>query len=193
MAPHSSRASNPAPSTRLPRTYSSTLSTSFLAQPRPTWSPENGFSNIKFHADGSLDRYKARWVLRGFTQRPGIDYDETFSPVVKPATVRTVLTIAHSRDWPIHQLDVKNAFLHGTLSETVYFSQPTGFTNSAFPQHVCRLNKSLYGLKQAPRARSYWTATQVFACRKLPQHLWRHQCPCRSYCGCAWDDVTGPA
>jgi hypothetical protein len=106
----------------------------------------------KFHADASLDRYKARWVLRGFTQRPGIDYDETFSPVVKPATVRTVLTIAHSRDWPIHQLDVKNAFLQGTLSETVYCYQPTGFTNSALPQHVCRLNKSLYGLKQAPRA-----------------------------------------
>jgi hypothetical protein len=74
----------------------------------------------KFHADGSFDGYKARWVLRGFTQRPGVDYDETFSPVVKPVTVRTVLTLAHFRDWPIHQLDVKNAFLHGTLSETVY-------------------------------------------------------------------------
>ena len=106
----------------------------------------------KFHADGSLDRYKARWVLRGFTQRPGIDYDETFNLVAKPATVRTVLSLALSQDWPIHQLDVKNSFLHGTLSETVYCSQPTGFVDSAHPSHVCKLNKSLYGLKQAPRA-----------------------------------------
>ena len=106
----------------------------------------------KFNVDGSLECYKARWVLRGFTQRPGVDYDETFSPVVKPATVRTVITLAHSKDWPIHQLDVKNAFLHGTLLETVYCSQPTGFADSALPEHVCRLNKSLYGLKQAPRA-----------------------------------------
>jgi hypothetical protein len=105
----------------------------------------------KFNVDGSLDRYKARWVLRGFTQRPGVDYDETFSPVVKPATVRTVTTLAHSQDWSIHQLDVKNAFLHGTLSETVYCSQPTGFADPALPDHVYRLNKSL-GLKQAPRA-----------------------------------------
>jgi len=106
----------------------------------------------KFLSDGSLDRYKARWVLRGFTQRPGIDYDETFSPVIKPATVRVVLTLALSRSWPIHQLDVKNAFLHGTLTETVYCQQPSGFVDSSHPDHVCRLNKSLYGLKQAPRA-----------------------------------------
>ena len=70
----------------------------------------------KLQADGSLERYKARWVLRGFTRRPGVDFDETFSPVVKPATVRTVLSLALSRRWPIHQLDVKNAFLHCTLS-----------------------------------------------------------------------------
>ena len=70
----------------------------------------------KFKSDGSLDRYKARWVLHGFTQRSCIDYDDTFSPVVKPATIRMVLTLALARSWPIHQLDVKNAFLHGTLT-----------------------------------------------------------------------------
>jgi hypothetical protein len=106
----------------------------------------------KFLSDGTFDRYKARWVLRGFTQRPGVDYDETFSPVVKSATVHTVFALAASCAWPIQQLDVKNAFLHGTLSETVFCSQPTGFTNPAKPDLVCRLNKSLYGLKQAPRA-----------------------------------------
>ena len=106
----------------------------------------------KFRADGSLERYKARWVLRGFTQRPGIDFDETFSPVVKPATVRTMLSLALSHEWPVHQLDVKNAFLHGTLSETVFAAQPAGFEDPTHPGYVCRLNKSLYGLKQAPRA-----------------------------------------
>jgi hypothetical protein len=106
----------------------------------------------KFKADGSLERYKARWVLRGFTQRPGIDFSETFSPVVKPATVRTVLSLALSHSWLIHQLDVNNAFLQGTLLETVYCVQPTGFEDSTHPDYVCRLNRSLYGLKQAPRA-----------------------------------------
>jgi hypothetical protein len=102
----------------------------------------------KLTLDGSLDHYKARWVLRGFTQRTEVDYDETFSPVIKFATVRIVLTLARSWDCAIHQLDVKNAFLHDTLTETVYYSQPTGFVDSACSDLVCRLNRSLYDLKQ---------------------------------------------
>jgi hypothetical protein len=105
----------------------------------------------KLRVNGSFDRYKVCWVLRGFTQCHGVDYDETFSLVVKPATVRTVLATAVSRDWPVQQVDVKNAFLHGTLSETVFYSQPTGFTDPAHPDLVCRLHKPLYRLKQASR------------------------------------------
>jgi hypothetical protein len=101
----------------------------------------------KLTSDDTLDRYKARWVFRGFTQRPGVDYDETFSPVVKFATVRAVLFLALSHDWAIHQLDVKNAFLHCTLTKTVYCSQPTDFVDAARPDLVCRLNRSLYDLK----------------------------------------------
>ncbi|CAN6203909.1 unnamed protein product [Urochloa humidicola] len=106
----------------------------------------------KFLSDGTLERYKALWILHGFTQRPGVDFAETFSPVVKPTTIRTVLSLALSQGWSIRQLDVKNAFLHGTLSETVYCAQPFGFEDPAHPDYVCRLNRSLYGLKQAPHA-----------------------------------------
>ncbi|KAJ9555155.1 LOW QUALITY PROTEIN: hypothetical protein OSB04_009769 [Centaurea solstitialis] len=106
----------------------------------------------KFDSNGRLERYKARLVAQGFSQQPGLDFDDTFSPVVKPATIRTVLSISISRNWPIHQFDVKNAFLHGDLTETVYMRQPPGYVNNSFPDHVCRLRKALYGLKQAPRA-----------------------------------------
>jgi hypothetical protein len=100
--------------------------------------------------DGFLDWYKAIWVLQGFTQRLSVIYDESFSPVVKPATIHIVLALVVSCSWPVQQLYVKNAFLHGTLTETVYCSQPTGFGDPTSPDPVCRLNKSLYGLKQAP-------------------------------------------
>jgi hypothetical protein len=106
----------------------------------------------KLKVAGSFDRNKVCWVLWGFTQLHDVDYDETFSPVVMPTTVWTVLTLVVSRGWPVNQLDVKNAFLHNTLSETVYCSQPASFVDLAHPQLVCRLNKSFYGLKQAPRA-----------------------------------------
>jgi hypothetical protein len=105
----------------------------------------------KLHADGSFDRYKADWVLQGFTQCLGVDYDETYNPIVKPATVRTVLAIVVSRDWPVQQLDVKNVFLHDTLSKIVLYRQSTGFTDPAHTDLVYRLHKFLYRLKQAPR------------------------------------------
>jgi hypothetical protein len=106
----------------------------------------------KLNPDGSLERYKARWVVRGFTQCPSVDFGETFTPVVKPATIRTMLTIAASRRWATKQLDISNAFLHGHLHEHVLCQQPTGFVDTARPDTVCLLDKSLYGLRQAPRA-----------------------------------------
>nr|GEV94040.1 ribonuclease H-like domain-containing protein [Tanacetum cinerariifolium] len=87
----------------------------------------------KFHADGTLSKYKARLVANGQSQQQGINCDETFSPVVKLATIHTVLSLAVSRDWPIHQLDVKNVFLNSHLSKTVYMHQPPGFVDLTRP------------------------------------------------------------
>lgn len=106
----------------------------------------------KFNPDGTVDKHKTRLVAKGNHQRPGIDYHETFSPVIKSPTIRLLLGQALKYDWPVKQLDINNAFLQGTLTETVYMKQLSGFVDRDKPNHVCKLNKALYGLKQAPRA-----------------------------------------
>jgi hypothetical protein len=118
---------------------------------------------IKRKTDGSIDRYKGRLVAKGFKQQYGIDYEDTFSPVVKIATIRLVLSSAVARGWYLRQLDVQNVFLHGVLEEEVYMKQPPSFEIKNTPHLVCKLDKSLYGLKQAPRAWYSRLSTKLIA------------------------------
>ncbi|BBH07158.1 multidrug resistance-associated protein 9 [Prunus dulcis] len=119
---------------------------------------------VKLNLDGSVQKNKARLVAKGYTQKLGIDFNETFAPVARLDTVRTLIALAAQKRWKLFQLDVKSAFLNGVLHEEVYVDQPPGFVVKDKEDRVCRLKKALYGLKQAPRAwyeeiNSYFTAT----------------------------------
>ena len=92
------------------------------------------------------------YFSRKFKQQYGIDYDDTFSPVVKPTTIRVLLSLVVSHGWSLRQIDIQNAFLHGQLDEDVFMRQPPGFVDATYLHHICKLDKSLYGLKQAPKA-----------------------------------------
>ena len=104
---------------------------------------------VKTKVDGSVDKFKARLVAKGYSQKAGIDYNETFSPVARFDTIRAVLSVPVSEKLKLMTFDVKTAFLYGTLDEIIYMKQPQGYEDGT--DRVCKLTKSLYGLKQSPR------------------------------------------
>jgi hypothetical protein len=94
-----------------------------------------------------VSKYKARLVVKGYVQTYGIDYEETYSPVVTMTTIKTIIIMAATKRWSLHQMDVKNVFLHGDLQEKKYMQQPSSYVDQTHPNLVYRLKKALYGLK----------------------------------------------
>jgi hypothetical protein len=107
---------------------------------------------IKHAPDGSVEKYKARFVARGFSQVEGIDYEETFSLVARYTSICTIISLSTSMGWRLHHMDEKTTFLNGEIEEEVYIEQPDGFVIHEKESHVCRLKKDMYGLKHAPHA-----------------------------------------
>ena len=106
---------------------------------------------LKRGPGGEITRFKARWVVKGFQQQEGIDYNQTFASVVKPMSYKSIFAIAAARDWEIEQMDVRTAFLYGDIEEEIYVQQPTGFIDAILPNYSCLLKKALYGTRQGPR------------------------------------------
>jgi hypothetical protein len=119
---------------------------------------------VKETAEGLIERYKARLVAKGFLQKYGVDFEETFAPVAKFASIRIILSIAAQYKLVLHQMDVKTAFLNGLLEEEIYMKQPVRFVDPKHPDHVCKFKRALYGLKQSPRM---WNQTIDDFMRKI--------------------------
>jgi hypothetical protein len=106
----------------------------------------------KYAADENIEKHKARYVARGFSQIEGADYDEMFSPVARYTYIQRIIDIVAEMGWRIHQMDINTSFLNGFIEEEVYIEQPQGFEVLGRESHVSLLRKALYGLKKAPRA-----------------------------------------
>ena len=106
----------------------------------------------KYKVDGTLEKHKAQLVAKGYSQKEGIDFVETFASTEKWTTIHALLSLAAQNGWKIYQINVKTTFFNGDLKETVYMTQPEGYVSNGKEHQVCKLIKSLYGLKQAPRA-----------------------------------------
>ena len=126
--------------------------------------PSKWVYKLKVHPDGTIDKFRARLVAKGFRQRKGIDYDETFSPVISHTALRIVLTMAMRNNWPIESYDVITTYLNSPMDRPIYMHQIEGYINAEHPDWVLLLNRALYGVKQAARV---WNQEQDIQLKAL--------------------------